>query len=101
MHRGGKEKLAQTKTRICRKDISAYKLIRAGVKVSPYVGIIQIRLRVRAIQPTLSLLTQAPLVNFITIPRFAPFCKRVLQIGRDKPLINSIVTCAARRSTLY
>ena len=28
----------------------------------PYVGIIQIRLRVKAIQLTLSLLTQAPLV---------------------------------------
>ena len=54
MHRGG---LPKQKRGYADKDISAYKLKRAGVKVSPYVGIIQIRLRVRAQQPTLSLLS--------------------------------------------
>ncbi len=34
--------------------------IRTGSAVSPYVGIIQIRLRVRATQPTLSLLDASP-----------------------------------------
>jgi len=40
------------------------------IRLIPYVGIIQIRLWVKAIQLTLSLLTQAPLVLIVHIVTF-------------------------------
>ena len=45
--------------------------------VSPYVGIIQIRLRVWASQPTLSLLLQAPLLIAINLTHIPRNCKRL------------------------
>ena len=45
--------------------------------VSPYVGIIQIRLWVWASQPTLSLLLQAPLLIAINLTHIPRNCKRL------------------------
>ena len=60
-----------------RKKVRMYQIghTRTGSAVSPYVGIIQIRLRVRATQPTLSLLdASSPLYKNI-VAQLLGICK--------------------------
>ncbi len=77
-----------------RLPLYAMQTVSAHSQVYPYVGIIQIRLRVTTIQSNLSLFTQAPLNRFARSSSLL-YLHIGLGVKTPKPLVTRIVPCYA------
>mgnify|MGYP004706608037 CR=1 FL=1 len=84
--------------RIClQRHIRITIFMSVSAMVSPYVGIIQIRLRVWAAQPTLSLLLQAPLLIDIILTYSPRNCKRLFVWPQFPKKTQNLLSPARKR----